>query len=371
MSSNIGDFNKIEGKELVEYTIVPYRGKLDNWLPEEEETVDAELVLVHMISENRIQLSVDADLVNKRVYIEERKFNKHWKRMKDVIFQVREARAFKERIDVPVYSDMEKQVDLSLYENENRRAVIKNDQIKIIGKPLSEEARCLQSKRASAMDNKKIRYVFSAEGPVVHDKACPLVKHISDKDFRASEELPEDKIFCQLCGSMIYIRKGCGDDFKNYGLYQQFFKRGHVGMKEIERLVDEYHAVIHMEHQDMMRIKCGEDWWKLVLEPDGKVTLLHNNYIMISETERYISSGFHNQNLQAGSTVTGALRCIENYTWEGHLAAAAVRQEEEMSVETAEVQQELFTEDIGKQTVWTRLLHYIRNIFYWTNRVCI
>lgn len=324
---------------LTEYTFVPYRGTLAANMPAGKVLVETRIVLHYWDTGTKKMIPVNADLEKKRIYIEEKNFNSHWKEIKAVVLKERRIQSAPGEAAVlsgPGERDM---VDLSLYENESRKAVLCKNQIKIVGKPLSEEARMLQSKRASAMDSKKIRYVFSEKDNIVHDKACSLVKNISDRDFRASEELPENRILCCICTKMIYIRKACGDDFKNFGMYQHFFRRGRVGRKEIDRLVNEYGAAIHMEDGDTMRIKCGEDQWKLTLNNDGGVTLLHNNYVMVSDTERYISGGYHDQKLLPGCTLTGALRYIEGYTWDGHLQAMAVRRADEQIEQIEQIKQ--------------------------------
>lgn len=326
----------LEAGALTEYTFIPYRGNLAVNVPAGEALVDTTIVLHYWDTGMKRLIPVNADLEKKRIYIEEKSFNSYWKEIQAAVLQERRIQAVPGKaagLSGPVERDM---VDLSLYEDESRKAVLCKNKIKIVGKPLNEETRMLQSRRASAMDNKKIRYVFSEKDNIVHDKACSLVKNISDRDFRASEELPEDRILCCVCTRMVYIRKACGDDFKNFGMYQHFFRRGRVGLKEMDRLVNEYGAAIHMEDEDTMRVKCGEDQWKLTLTGDGGVTLLHNNYVMVNDTERYISGGYHEQNLPPGCNLTGALRCIEGYTWDGHLQAMATRRTDEQLEKTAE-----------------------------------
>lgn len=359
MNSHTKDTITIEGRELPEYTILPYRGRLKDLAPGGEMPDNAYINVINLDASTRKLLPVYADSNEKRIYMEEKNFNAHWKKIMEAIFQEKRLLAFKGKAPMPSYSDIADQVDLSLYEDERRSAVIQNHQIKIIGKPPSEESRILQSKRASAMDNKKIRYVYSTTNQFVHDKACPLVKNIADKDFRASEELPRERTLCLLCNKMMYIRKGCGDDFKNYDRYQKFFQRGRVEVEEIGKLVNEYQAVIHMEDLDTMWIKCGEDQWKLCLTPNGRVTLLHNNYTIINDTERYISGGFHNQNLLPESPVTGVLHYIEGYTWEGHLAAQTARQAQNQLSQETELTIEPCIKTAKRQRMTARLLKFL------------
>jgi hypothetical protein len=74
-----------------------------------------------------------------------------------------------------------------------------------------------------------------------------------------------------------------------------------------------------------MQIQYGADTWILKGLDGGKVTLWHNNYVKTSETERYITEGFHKQNMQ-GANVFMKLKYIENYSWEGHLQTEKEKQ---------------------------------------------
>jgi hypothetical protein len=47
--------------------------------------------------------------------------------------------------------------------------------------------------------------------------------------------------------------------------------------------------------------------------------LWHNNYVKTSETERYITDGFHNQNFDRKKLIP-ILNYIEGYSWQKHLA---------------------------------------------------
>ena len=94
-------------------------------------------------------------------------------------------------------------------------------------------------------------------------------------------------------------------------------------MEAVEELIDRYEASIRMEDPDTLWVKCREDQWKIVLNGERKVTLLHNNYMLIGENQRYIFGGYHNQTPSGNVGMAYAFKLIEGYTWEGHLAAKA------------------------------------------------
>ena len=313
----------ITENRLEECTIVPYRGSLKACVGDRGEAEMAYVEIYHEQNRTRRRIQVGFCDEESRIYIAEKEFNRMWKAMAQSILGVKMMRAYKAGEPVPLISSVEKQVDLSSYETESRRAVLERGQIKLVGKPVSEEQKLLMMKRSSAMDNKRIVYVYSAKDDKVHDKACPLVKEIPNQDFRASETLPEGRWLCLNCRMMMVVRRGCKDDFKHYDLYKRFFQRGGIRVEAVEELVDQYGASIHMEDPDTLWVKCREDQWKIVLGGERKVTLLHNNYMLIGENQRYIFGGYHNQTPSGNVNMAYALKLIEGYTWEGHLAARA------------------------------------------------
>lgn len=360
----------ITENRLEECTIVPYRGSLKEHLEDRGTAATAYIEFYNEQNHTRKKIKVEFNDEDSRIYIAEKEFNRTWKMIAQRIFGVKMMRAYRSGKPVPDFSSVEAQLDLSLYETESRRAILERGQLKLVGKPVSEEQKQLMMKRSSAMDNKKIVYVYSATDSKVHDKACPLVKQISNQDFRASETLPEGRWLCLNCRMMMVVRRGCGDDFKHYDLYKRFFQRGGIRVEAVEELVDQYGARIRMEDPDTLWIKCREDQWKIILNEDRKVTLLHNNYMMLDETQRYILGGYHNQTPSGNAAMSYAFKLIENYTWEGHLAAKAESRatmdgqqctgaEERTQTTTANVES---TRNLVKR-LWRRLRVWIREIW--------
>lgn len=313
----------IDEARLSVCTIIPYRGNLNSYKDFQSEIIAAKIVITNELNYTSRSIQVYFCDRENKIYIAEKEFNHAWKGIAQSIFQSMKMQSYRTGEPAPDYTAVEDRVDLSAYETESRKAVLEHGEIRLVGKPVSQEQKQFMMKRSSAMDNKKLVYAYSAADGNVHDKACPLVKEISNSDFRASEHLPEGRILCTYCRMMMVVRRGCGDDFKHYDWYKRFFRKGSIRVEAVEVLVDRYHARIRMEDPDTLWIKCGEEQWKLVLKEDKKVTLLHNNYTMISDTQRYISGGYHDQNPSNSLLMLHALRYIENYTWEGHLAAKA------------------------------------------------
>lgn len=215
----------ITENRLEECTIVPYRGSLKEYMDSGGEIQTAIVELLNEKDHTRRRIKVEFCDAENRIYIAEKEFNRTWKVIAQCLLKVKTMRAYRTGNPVPSVASVEEQVDLSFYETESRKAVLERGQVKLVGKPVSEEQQQLMMKRSSAMDNKKIVYAYSATDDKVHDKACPLVKQISNRDFRASETLPEGRWLCLNCRMMMVVRRGCGDDFKHYDMYKRVFSK--------------------------------------------------------------------------------------------------------------------------------------------------
>lgn len=320
------------GEELIDYKIVPYRGRISDIKDFEhfaQEFEDAYIMVsIEYVGDMK---KVPCKLLEqkKRVYLTEMQFNAYWKLISDGISKGLMLHSQNMAQGLHLYNNTEQYVDLSFYETDTKSAVIKNYKIAIIGKQADDRLRILAAKRASAMDNKKLLFVYSASDRIVHDKSCDLVRQISDKDFRACETLPKQTVLCDKCKLKMSIRKAVGDDFRRYAAYERMFEKGKVCYEDIDELISGYHAKLHMEGPNIMEVSCNDDTWKIVLDEDDTFSLLHNNYVMVSDTERYISGGYHLQKYHPYA-LTDIIRYIETYNWQIHLEAKRAKQAEKM-----------------------------------------
>lgn len=313
--------------DLIDYKIVPYRGQLKEAYPAGE-SVEERYMRIYLGGQNDIKkIPVYLLQKEKRIYIAEKYFNCYWKDISAQLCVILRNTLSPEGKIVPFQKEMEKFVDLSGYENEYREAIIKKYRIELIGKQMGEEKRYLQGRRSSAMDDRKIMFVYSDADDLVHDKSCPLVAEIADEDFRASRVFPGNRECCRVCKRRMYVRRGCGDDFKHYEQYNRFFIRGRVKTEAIGILTGKYQASLYMETPDILAVECREDRWKLILDKENQVVLLHNNYKIVNEAERYIYGGYHRQRLAKTATMTMAIRYIEEYTWEKHRKSKKAKEE--------------------------------------------
>jgi hypothetical protein len=75
----------------------------------------------------------------------------------------------------------------------------------------------------------------------------------------------------------------------------------------------------HATTLDEMQVEYAEDSWIIKGLNNNVLHLWHNNYVKTSEMERYITDGFHNQNVDRKKLIQ-ILNYIEGYSWQKHLA---------------------------------------------------
>lgn len=211
-----------------EVRLVPYKGKLNRIAGFDEKSkylCDAYLKL--RLKERRGYRHIPCTYNQKEhsLYIEEGNFNCYWR---EIWYRLVGFHIAQKKAETMTLTMLDEQVDLSLYITETRGAGIVNNKIEVFGKQPDREMQQLISKRTSAMDNKKLIYIFDSNGGPVHDKSCELVKKISNEAFRALAVMPEDRGVCKECRRRLYVRLACGDDFKNFEIYNRFMREGRL-----------------------------------------------------------------------------------------------------------------------------------------------
>lgn len=306
--------------ELQKYTFFPYAGKLKH-LPEysdwKTEFEDVRIFL--FVNRNKKPVKVPCNILEqqKKIYISEGTFNKHWKYInKGICRAIANKNNGKNKV---TYEDINNRVDLSLLQSANRKAKISKDFLIIYKKNQFDiETQRLISKRASALDDHRYKFVYARSDVFVHDKSCPLVEKIDCRDFGALEDLPNDRKLCPRCKKRIYIRNAIKNDNKCFPWYFRFFDQGRVGVNLLEEILMNGKAELYMQTINELQITYKEDTWLISMEKQGKYTLKHNNYVMVSGVERCITSGFHDQKCHTAH-LAGILCYIEGYDWKKHL----------------------------------------------------
>jgi hypothetical protein len=246
--------------------------------------------------------------------------------------------------------------------------VIEDDVLKYQHRELTNEEKQLYGRRQSLLDNPRMLYYFSETGRYYHDKDCESVKEILPEQFHASETMPEDKEICPKCRRLIYFRKATYPNAKQSGICNRIFLNRQVPNSMISYYIMNLGMKFHATTLDEMQVEFGEDTWIIKGLNTDMLSLWHNNYVKTSETERYITEGFHNQNVDRKKLVQ-ILKYIEGYSWQIHLErenekliGQDVESFAEESVENEVRSSE--SETPAKKRIWFRTIaDWIRNLF--------
>lgn len=307
-------------EELTEYTFFPYTGDLETVLEYWKERSSFKPVNI-VLWNDRVKLFEKVSCTfleeQKHLYITEDDFNRYWKRMCDKMRVGREGTG---------------RVDLGLLSSPGRSPFI-NDKGRIEYRSREVDLECqrLISRRANAMNDNRICFVYDQRDRIVHDKSCPLAEFISCEDFGALERLPEGWEICEHCKRRVYVRESIGRERKKFFGYLSFLDQGDVSDAVLERVLHEGKARLYMPAPRELEIIYGEDRWLIVRNKLGGFTLYHNNYEMLDERERCITNGFHQQR-SSPAHMEGMLEYIAGYDWHRHLEDAA----EKAAAEAAE-----------------------------------
>ena len=350
------------GDELAEYTFYPYGGALravPGYLEDRDAFEEVRIFLVIKSTGKLVRIPCNFEERFKKIYITEENFNKYWKLISE---NIRKGILRKRPEGTVTKVSMNKRVDLTLLENSYRSAKIgKNFTIEYKGKELDIETQRLISKRASALDDGRMRFVYAKSDGLVHDKSCHLVEKIEYWDFAATEKLPLDRELCPCCKRRLYIRKAIKSDTKRFAWYQRFFEQGRVSNQLLKKFLMNTDVTLHMDVLDELIVKCKEDTWRICMNGQGAYDLYHNNYVMVSEEERYITSGFHEQKHHP-PYLPGILAYIEGYDWKKHLKPKVVADNEPKIALESEV---VSVEKIEREgNIWKRLWEWLQRVFF-------
>jgi hypothetical protein len=130
--------------------------------------------------------------------------------------------------------------------------------------------------------------------------------------------MPEDKEICPKCRRLIYFRKATYPNAKQSGICNHIFLNRQVPNSMISYYTMNLGMKFHATTLDEMQVEFGEDTWIIKGLDTDMLSLWHNNYVKTSETERYITEGFHNQNVDR-KKLSVILDYIEKYSWQKHL----------------------------------------------------
>ncbi|MDO4939510.1 MAG: hypothetical protein Q4E54_06075 [Lachnospiraceae bacterium] len=112
--------------------------------------------------------------------------------------------------------------------------------------------------------------------------------------------------------------------FEGYTKYAKMFEEAKVPFHTKEVLFEQCGAKVYRSGKNSVTIKCRDDYWIIKKNTEnGKYVLLHNNYTMVSDTERIIDTQNLSFHIQAEyDQMSSAIKYICNYSFEGHVENA-------------------------------------------------
>ena len=146
------------------------------------------------------------------------------------------------------------------------------------------------------------------------------LKYAMDKADDNSKQCNADYSMIKYGGQFIRNYK-----FRDYTRVSDMFEKGNVSMETKELLFTDKHAAVCKISTNHLGIRCGEDNWKIKYDPaDKKYILLHNNYEMVGENERFIEHHpeYHFQG--AYDNMDAVIRYICGYSFTAHVEAVQV-----------------------------------------------
>ncbi len=306
--------------DITDYTVYPYANSMKDIPGYQRNKKEYQGVFIFLYDEKKgktISVPCNIHFDKKEIYISEGNFNKYWR---SISLKICNATRMLEDNPLIEHSSINDMVDLAYAQKSNRTVSIKSYKLSYTVVEIDIDAQRLISKRASAFEDNKIRYVYNKKGGCVHDKSCELAQNIDYLDFAASENLPVERDLCHRCKRKILIRNAIKNDNKKFAWYDRFFEKGNAGFNVLERFLTTGNVELYMDLFSELQVKYKDDTWIIKRLESGKHELYHNNYVMINDNDRLISSGFHPQNCYCNS-LNGIIRYIVNYDWEKHLIA--------------------------------------------------
>ena len=182
----------------------------------------------------------------------------------------------------------------------------------------AKQVSAAQRKRASLLDDRNMKFIYSKSTGKAHDRDCPLAASIEDDDFAMLPAFPKPVHFCHQCYRKALIREALApENGKRIDICMHIFNAMRARTYDLQRLILDHHAKVYKVEQDRVYLQVREDRW--YLQPSEKRCLLyHNNYINLENDQRLIVDTFHLQHEWPVSFLA-AMEEMSQYTWENHV----------------------------------------------------
>lgn len=163
------------------------------------------------------------------------------------------------------------------------------------------------------MLDKKKRFVIDKNTNTIHDILCNKVPKIPGEAIECAEEVDETLTICKSCQRKLYVRSAIKDD-ENFQWYLDFFDEGPLSTNQIKGSLFKYKAELKKLSNTELQVKYNEDTWIFQYVKRNRYNLFHNDYIVVSDTERKILPSFHRQKA-VPLRLKDLMRFIAVYEW--------------------------------------------------------
>lgn len=314
------------GEDMIDKKLIVYPKKLKEiaeypLLKEKLKPCGLVLIDVHKKEYMRC-ISATVDTQTGNIYISEKVFNSIWRIFRKSVYTG--ICLMQENIGTCNISDPEDILIFKYLQRAGSAPTLCNHVIQYEPRKLTEEEKYENSRKQSLIDNPKLLYYYSENAQYYHDKDCVDVKEMASQAIMASESIPMGKEVCPKCRRKVFFRTACYPNTKQMPICDRIFRNNCNSSKLIEHYVMTDGMRFHATTLEELQVAWKEDTWIIKGVNGGKLELWHNNYIRTSQTERYITDGYHNQSVER-STLWQMLRYIESYSWQKHLESEQQR----------------------------------------------
>lgn len=220
--------------------------------------------------------------------------------------------------------------------------------------------------RQKIYGDRRVKYIYSQNSNILHDKNCVKARGIPDDVLFYSEKYLPDMEQCSYCARRAYIRAGA-KDMAQYRDYERLFQAMKVEDENLRHMYLDCGMKTRVKGKELI-IYDREDTWKMVsIDNRGRLQLLHNNYKVLRNGERKFVKGFHVQNDLCYSTdFWHALRLIETYSYDKHKAAKQMQQSQEQveRIEPVTQPKEIVSKEPVESSQKGGLAQWFRQVFH-------
>ena len=191
---------------------------------------------------------------------------------------------------------------------------------------IDADAAIAKRKRKKLLQNPEIRFVYSLQHPVVHDRDCMYASRIKDNDFGASSSFPELMEKCDMCYRRALVRAGLPSvRIRDIDLYYNALYCIGITEQELHALTVQHKAQFCGIGKNVVRIKLRDDTWEI--RNNGEyLLLLHNNYRVNDNYERIFDGEFHLQMTSIARNGFGYfIEEMSEYSWPAHVELLKAR----------------------------------------------